>query len=413
MNTVKKCSISGIAFTLEADAYEALENYLETLRKQYAGEKDGEEIVADIEARIAELLLSTQDGSRIVELPLIQNIIAQMGSAEQIDRESHDDEPQGGKTARPEHPRIPRRLYRNPEGARLGGVCSGLANYFDTDPVWIRLGFFAPFVLMILFRILHTTRLLNWAADAMGNLFLLFMVGYLIMWFVVPTARTARQKLEMKGEKITAQSIRQETAATDRSDVDGFPKSVAAGTVSALGLVLLALLKVIAGVIVFGLIVLACALVIGIFAVSVSGVPADIFGWSLLNWTGILGILVALIPCLLLIYVLMCLIASRRPSGKATLWVFLLWVLSFVGLAIAGVCECSRASDKPDSSLSAPAYNPANLLNDVAEQVENALEGLDSQEGPDSVSMQLSVHDGQNAPVQVELKVSKTDRQTK
>lgn len=126
MNTVKKCSISGIAFTLEADAYEALENYLETLRKQYAGEKDGEEIVADIEARIAELLLSTQDGSRIVELPLIQNIIAQMGSAEQIDRESHDDEPQGGKTARPEQPRIPRRLYRNPEGARLGGVCSGI-----------------------------------------------------------------------------------------------------------------------------------------------------------------------------------------------------------------------------------------------------------------------------------------------
>ena len=64
MNEVKKCSISGVAFTLDIDAYEELECYLESLRQAYKNSPDGTEIVADIEARIAELILSAQDGGR-------------------------------------------------------------------------------------------------------------------------------------------------------------------------------------------------------------------------------------------------------------------------------------------------------------------------------------------------------------
>ena len=55
MKEVKKCSISGVAFTMDADAYEALETYLESLKTTYKDTADGAEIVADIEARIAEL----------------------------------------------------------------------------------------------------------------------------------------------------------------------------------------------------------------------------------------------------------------------------------------------------------------------------------------------------------------------
>ena len=82
MKEVKKCSISGVAFTMDADAYEALETYLESLKTTYKDTADGAEIVADIEARIAELILSAQDNTRIVEKPLILNIIRQMGSAD-------------------------------------------------------------------------------------------------------------------------------------------------------------------------------------------------------------------------------------------------------------------------------------------------------------------------------------------
>lgn len=104
MKEVKKCSISGVAFTMDADAYEALETYLESLKTTYKDTADGAEIVADIEARIAELILSAQDNTRIVEKPLILNIIRQMGSAEDISRESVD------RDLHCDTPRIPRRL---------------------------------------------------------------------------------------------------------------------------------------------------------------------------------------------------------------------------------------------------------------------------------------------------------------
>ena len=140
MKEVKKCSISGVAFTMDADAYQELENYLDSLKKTYKDTPDGAEIVADIEARIAELILTTQDNTRVVEKPLILNIIHQMGSVEDISEESSD------KKA-PEEPRIPRRLYRDTENAKLGGVCAGIGKYFDVDPVWIRLGMFLPILL--------------------------------------------------------------------------------------------------------------------------------------------------------------------------------------------------------------------------------------------------------------------------
>ncbi len=119
MNTVKKCSLSGIAFSMDPAAYEELSNYLETLKKSYKDTPEGAEIIADIEARIAELILATQNNEHVVGPALIRNIIAQMGSANQI----NDEEP------RPTHSasaRNPRRLYRDAENAKLGGVCAGI-----------------------------------------------------------------------------------------------------------------------------------------------------------------------------------------------------------------------------------------------------------------------------------------------
>ena len=76
MNTVKKCSLSGIAFSMDPAAYEELSNYLETLKKSYKDTPEGAEIIADIEARIAELILATQNNEHVVGPALIRNIIA-------------------------------------------------------------------------------------------------------------------------------------------------------------------------------------------------------------------------------------------------------------------------------------------------------------------------------------------------
>lgn len=179
MKEVKKCSISGVAFTMDADAYEALETYLESLKTTYKDTADGAEIVADIEARIAELILSAQDNTRIVEKPLILNIIRQMGSAEDISRESVD------RDLHCDTPRIPRRLYRDTENAKLGGVCAGIGKYFDIDPVWVRLGLFLP----LLFTCFGWIPFLHWFSPMFGNLFGIFLICYFIMWFAVPAAR--------------------------------------------------------------------------------------------------------------------------------------------------------------------------------------------------------------------------------
>ena len=140
MNEIKKCSISGVAFTFEKVAYNRLSEYIDSLKRAYKNSTECDEIIADIEARIAELILSAQsDQSQVVCLPLIENIIAQLGTAEDI---SGDDEPAAPAT----DTRITRRLYRDMDNSKLGGVCSGLGKYFNIDPVWVRLAIFAPLI---------------------------------------------------------------------------------------------------------------------------------------------------------------------------------------------------------------------------------------------------------------------------
>lgn len=321
MNTVKKCSLSGIAFSMDPAAYEELSNYLETLKKSYKDTPEGAEIIADIEARIAELILATQNNEHVVGPALIRNIIAQMGSANQI----NDEEP------RPTHSasaRNPRRLYRDAENAKLGGVCAGIGKYFDIDPVWVRLGIFLP----LIFACFGNIPFFRWMTATMGNLFGIFIICYLVMWFAVPVARTARQKLEMNGERITADSISKAAAAGN--DPDGATKTVVAETVSVFGKIVLLLLKLFAGIIIFGLVLGACGMLIGLIYLSVAGhevVPA-----SIPLSVPITGIFIGLIPVLVMIYMLMCLLAERKPSGKTLLATLLLWIVTIATCASIG-----------------------------------------------------------------------------
>ena len=123
MKEVKKCSISGIAFTMEADAFQVLSRYLESLNDTYRNTDGGKEIVEDIEARIAELILSHQDNSKVVELSLVEEIIAQMGSAEAI-REQEGLRPWWIWSQRPRRKRTEWCIFRSWDGFRFsGGLC--------------------------------------------------------------------------------------------------------------------------------------------------------------------------------------------------------------------------------------------------------------------------------------------------
>ena len=121
MNEIKKCSIAGVSFTLEYDAYDALNAYIESLNDTYKDDPAGEEIIADIEARIAELILSAQPAGAIIARPLIDNIIKQLGSASEIDEDHEHAEYQASTTdhnGNPAHPAPTLPRHAEPQAGR-------------------------------------------------------------------------------------------------------------------------------------------------------------------------------------------------------------------------------------------------------------------------------------------------------
>lgn len=175
-------NISGIVFNIDEDAYEKLGSYLRKIKKHFQGSEGGEEIINDIESRIAEILQDKMsDKKQVVTIDDIDEIIEIMGQPDEFTEESSEEDKAEDETF--EAPRY-KRLYRDVDSRMLGGVCAGIAAYLKTDPVWIRL----IFVVLTLF-------------SGIGILI------YLIMWIVVPEARTTAEKLEMKGRRVNISNI--------------------------------------------------------------------------------------------------------------------------------------------------------------------------------------------------------------
>lgn len=187
-------SLAGVAFSIESEGYNKLKNYLLSIEKEYDNPLEAAELTSDIETRIAELILNRQNNSTPVTEVTIDSIIAQMGFP--IDEESHK------KPSPPiyeENRKIAHRLYRNPNGAMLGGVCSGLSAYFNLDVVIIRLLFLVPIIISIFATI--------FIQEFFWNLNFVMFILYLIFWIVIPKARTPRQILEMQGEPVTKENM--------------------------------------------------------------------------------------------------------------------------------------------------------------------------------------------------------------
>ncbi|MGC9471893.1 MAG: PspC domain-containing protein [Bacteroidales bacterium] len=182
MRPTIKINISGVIFHIDEDAYARLREYLTEINTHFAGQAEGKEIIDDIETRIAELLQSgINEQKQVISLDDILEVIRIMGEPEDIFEATEPESETGPET------RVyagPHRLYRDPDNSVLGGVCGGLGAYFGIDPVWLRLAF-------LLLLILHGFGLLI----------------YIILWIVIPKARTTAQKLEMRGEAVTVTTI--------------------------------------------------------------------------------------------------------------------------------------------------------------------------------------------------------------
>lgn len=278
MKETIEVSIAGIAFSMDTEAYALLKEYLDSIQRAYAGDSDGAEILADIEARVCELILNEQGPDQLVSADRIRRIIDQMGLPDDISGEGERPKATVENTEK-----LARRLYRNSDGAKLGGVCSGLGTYFDVEPVMIRLGFVAPLLLTPIFGVMHMGRMSGY----MGTLFGVFVMLYLLLWFAIPKAKTPRQKLEMRGEKITASSI-QQNFRSDFKDLPPSPKnersaSVWADIVYLFGRIILFCVKLVVGIIAVVFMLMALGM-IGISIALLCGVPGSSMNLFYSGW---------------------------------------------------------------------------------------------------------------------------------
>lgn len=260
-------SIGGIIFHIEEDGYDKLKNYLDSINKYFSSFEDSKEIIEDIEGRIAEIFLAKlDDGKQIITQEDVEDLVATMGTTKDFDatietepkeeaseeNQQAYEEPQGSRTYEKS-----KRLYRDKSRKVIGGVASGLANYFGVDPIWIRLLmlallfnvffwglssfiFIAYIVLWIvipgtdsleedktvkkLFRD-KDDKVLGGVSSGIASYFgmdpvvirILFVVSifiggagliaYILLWIITPEARTITERMQMQGEPVTLTNI--------------------------------------------------------------------------------------------------------------------------------------------------------------------------------------------------------------
>lgn len=355
-----KINLAGLVFNIDEDAYEALKEYLHAITAEFKDLEEGEEIVNDIESRIAEIFQTKiSESKEVINLDDVHEMIGIMGKPEEyLNGEEFQEEP---KQKRTYYRRSTRRLYRDPGDAVLGGVCGGLGAYFGIDPIWFR----------IIFIIL-----------TLG--YLSGVLIYLIMWIVVPRAETHTQKLEMRGEHITIKNIEKSVKEEYEQVKDNLKKvkkskgynrtrNAVHDVADLIGSILLAFVKII--LIIIGVSFILAGFVvligfIGVFFFKHTFFIPSLFDMEFFYFPDILHmfvepgnvpfiltalVLTVCIPLIALIYGGIKLIFRFKANDKVIgLMAFVLWFLSAASLFALTVFEGVNYSDHASLTNSYP-----------------------------------------------------------
>lgn len=316
-----------------------MESYLSELKAHYNRDSADREIISDIEERIAELLIEKTGKENVVSKQHIAEIINTLGRPSEID--SDNDSEKNPKQA------ATKKLYRDLENKKIGGVCSGLSHYLKIDPVIVRLAFF---VLMILLFVIEEIFGNRYVYTRIGSLFhwsTLPIIIYLILWIVMPGARTVAQKCAMKGISLGLEDIEKESYSySSQQDYYNVRKE---NKRSVLGDFLRILGRII--IILFGIFMIftgIAGLITGlyvVFGVNISpGFPVmEAIDYIALNisttfWIKILALFTYFIPCILLIYWgMMCCFKFREPSWRPGMILFLSWIVIAIAFVVISI----------------------------------------------------------------------------
>lgn len=181
MKEITRIHLAKTPFSVEVDAKKSLEQYLDSIQKNMHAEP---EAMREIEARMVELLAErgvSKDG--VISYDDVVAVQQQMGEPQDF---ADGEAPETVDTAETNANKPTKRLMRDPDNAILGGVCAGIAAYWGINPLWVRLLFiFSPFI-------------------TFGTSLLI----YIVLWISMSEAQTAAEKLQMRGEEVTLDSLK-------------------------------------------------------------------------------------------------------------------------------------------------------------------------------------------------------------
>lgn len=329
MKKVTKVSIGGLSFTIEEQAYDTIDAYINTLYSHYKDNPNGNEIIDDIEKRMAELFIDHGCKDGIISSEIADLVIGEIGKPEEIFSG------QDGASTEGEDEKCRKRMYRNPDDKVIGGVCGGLGAYFNIDPAWLRIAFTALTVLSCVIN-------RGWYNPA------IFPVLYLILWICIPLAVTTAQKCAMRGETLKFGAIEHKfdnnrERKGGNAGGNGFWSFIGKIIAAAAGCILLitglsgflALFAVLFGVAIMG------------FAIPTGLLSAMAFVGCNAAWmvtlAKILCILAVFLPFVGMLYGgIMVLFHLKSPKCRPGLIIFIAWIVSLLCLAGIGIRGTSR-----------------------------------------------------------------------
>ncbi len=364
MNKTVNINLANIFFHIDEEAYGKLRRYLESVKRSFASTTGSDEILSDIEARIAELFHEKMENDRqVITQKEVDEVIAIMGQPEdyEIDEDIFEDEPQ--PRSRKSAPRT-KKLYRDIETKYIGGVCSGLEHYLGFDALWIRL----IFVLLAI-------------STGFG------FIAYILLWILVPEASTTARKLDMRGEAVNISNIERKVKEgfddvtsrvknVDYEKVGNKVKDTSKSFFETLGDIIIFFFKILGKFIGILLIIIGAATLIALFVglftvgiIDVIHIPGIDF-YEMVNTSGmpvwvisILTFFAVGIPFFFLLYLgLKILVTNLKSIGNIAKFSLLgLWLLSMIILIVFGIKEAVEHSHTGSSSSQEVLYAETSL----------------------------------------------------
>lgn len=399
MNKTVNINLANVLFHIDEGAFNKMRLYLESIKRSFANTPGSDEILADIEARIAELFHEKLENERqVITQKEVDEVITIMGQPEDymVDEDIFEDEPRSSRTA---EQRRSKKLYRDTEMKYVAGVSSGLAHYVGIDPLWVRL----LWVILTL---------------GSGGGFILL---YGLLWILIPEAATTSQKLDMRGEDINISNIERKVKEgfddvaekvknVDYSEVGNKVKNGGKTFFDTIGDIIMFFFKIFGKFIGIILIIVGAATIIGMF---IGLLTVGTLDWIHLpgvdnimdNITGapvwLLSLLVFFvigIPFFFLLYLgLKILVNNLKSIGNIAKFSLLgLWLISLISLIVIGVREAASHAFTGTTTVENSIY-----LESATDTLNIKLAGSEFYDRDDNVRMNdmIMIYDKDGNPV--------------